>query len=171
MPSRLELRRVFQHQGSTLSKAFNSQPHFLRLSRRPTQSSDSPSLVMDLSTPLSPAMSKGGEALPLGFSELLQHNAAVSSVPQETGTADSIQVQSQASSRYGTPIPQSQASQSFDPYQHHQRGGNQMVYISSDADAELIWLTGLVRLGITRACINTITARTDPSQRCVMMSC
>ncbi|KAK3989194.1 hypothetical protein QBC44DRAFT_89835 [Cladorrhinum sp. PSN332] len=80
---------------------------------------------MDHNLPLSPAMSKG-EPLPLGFNELLQHNASVSSVPRETATGDSIRVQSQSPSRYGTPVPQSHHSQSFDLYQQ-QRGGSQMA--------------------------------------------
>ncbi|KAK4165822.1 hypothetical protein QBC43DRAFT_207910 [Cladorrhinum sp. PSN259] len=80
---------------------------------------------MDHSLPLSPAMSKG-EALPLGFSELLQHNQSISSAPREAATSDLIRVQSQSPSRYGTPLPQSHHLQSFDPYQQ-QLGGSQLA--------------------------------------------
>ncbi|KAK4197478.1 hypothetical protein QBC40DRAFT_102966 [Triangularia verruculosa] len=77
---------------------------------------------MDRNTPLSPNLPKA-EPLPAGFNELLQHNAAT---PHDLNAADSIRVQSQPGSRYGTPAPQLAHSQSFDPSMSYQRGGAQI---------------------------------------------
>ncbi|CAP65005.1 uncharacterized protein PODANS_1_13940 [Podospora anserina S mat+] len=81
---------------------------------------------MDRNTPLSPSLPKG-EPLPVGFNELLQHNAAT---PHDMNAADSIRVQSQPASRYGTPAPQLTHSQSFDPSMSYQRGVAQIVRVA-----------------------------------------
>jgi hypothetical protein len=70
---------------------------------------------MDRNTPPSPPQTRA-EPLPMGFHELLQHNAA-----------ESIQAHSQPGSRYGTPVPQPHRSQGVDAsmvYQHRGGGGD-----------------------------------------------
>ncbi|GAB1311215.1 Transcription factor ste11 [Madurella fahalii] len=77
---------------------------------------------MDRTTPPSPAPVKA-DALPAGFNDLLQHNAAAS-YPRETANTESVHADSQPISRYGTPTPQAHHPQGFDtPMAYQQRGG------------------------------------------------
>ncbi|KAK4239462.1 hypothetical protein C8A03DRAFT_14167 [Achaetomium macrosporum] len=72
---------------------------------------------MDHNTPPSPPQTKA-EPLPMGFHELLRHNAA-----------ESIQAHSQPASRYGTPVPQLHQPQGVDAsvvYQQHHGGGGDL---------------------------------------------
>lgn len=97
----------------TFSSLQKTKVLFSQRTTKQLQKSKWSTFSMDHNSPLSPALPKG-DSLPLGFSELLQHNAATPSLSLDSVPADTVRVQSQPSSRYGTPGPQYH-SQGFDP--------------------------------------------------------